>query len=108
MPTLADLLTYMGYDVTDDEIVNKNAERSLATAKQLVYGGVGKDVETYLPNDSRVTELVLIYADDLFSQRGLSAKVSNATRLLVHDTVQQLQLELRDAREAAATEEGAE
>ena len=108
MPTREDLLTYMGYDITDDEIVNKNADWALAAAIQLVHGGVGDDVDTYLPGDSRVTELVLIYAEDLYSQRGLSAKVSNATRLLVYDTVQQLQLELRDAREAAAAEEGAE
>lgn len=108
MPTREDLLTYMGYDITDDEIVNKNADRALATAKQLVYGGVGDDVDKYLPGDSRVTELALIYAEDLYSQRGLSAKVSNATRLLVQDSVLQLQMELRKAREATPAEEGAE
>lgn len=101
MPTLFDLLTYMGYDVTDDEVINKNADRALSTAIQLVHGGVGEDVETYLPGDSRVTELVLIYAEDLYSQRGLSAKVSNATRQLVRDTVLQLQMELRAAKEGA-------
>lgn len=101
MPTKDDLLTYMGYDVTDDEVVNKNATRALATAIKLVHGGVGEDVETHMAGDSRVTELVLIYAEDLFSQRGLSKKVSGATRALVHDTVQQLQLELRRKREEA-------
>lgn len=101
MPNKEDLLIYMGYDVTDDDVVNKNATRALATAIKLVHGGVGEDVETYLPDDSRVTELVLIYAEDLFSQRGLSKKVSGATRALVHDTVQQLQLELRRKREEA-------
>ncbi len=100
MPTLLDFLAYLGYDVTDDEVVNKNATRALNTAIALVHGGVGEDVETYLPGDSRVVELVLIYAEDLFSQRGLSKKVSNATRLLVHDTVQQLQMELRAVKEA--------
>lgn len=101
MPTLADFLAYLGYDVTDDEVVNKNATRALATAVQLLHGGVGEDVETFLPDDSRIMELVLIYAEDLYSQRGLPAKVSNATRRLVSDMEQQLRLELRRAKEAA-------
>ena len=101
MPTKEEFLTYMGYDVTDDEVVNQNATRSLATAIQLVRGGVGEDVETHMAGDSRVMELVLIYAEDLFSQRGLSKKVSGATRALVHDLVQQLQMELRRKREEA-------
>lgn len=102
MPTLLDFLAYLGFDVTDDELINRNATRALNTAIALVHGGVGDDVEQYLPDDSRVVELVLIYAEDLFSQRGLSKKVSNATRALVHDTVQQLQMELRAAKEAEA------
>lgn len=101
MPTLADFLAYLGYDVTDDEVVNKNATRALATAVQLLHGGVGEDVETFLPDDSRIMELVLIYAEDLYSQRGLPARVSNATRRLVSDMEQQLRLELRRAKEAA-------
>lgn len=101
MPTKEDLLIYMGYDVTDDEVVNRNATRALATAIQLVHGGVGEDVETYMPNDSRIVELVLIYAEDLYSQRGLAAKVTNATRRLVVDMELQLQLELKQAKEAA-------
>lgn len=100
MPTKDDLLTYMGYDVTDDEVVNKNATRALATAINLVHGAVGADVETYMPNDSRIVELVLIYAEDLFSQRGLAAKVSNATRRMVSDMELQLRLELAQAKGA--------
>lgn len=101
MPTVEDLLLYMGYDVTDDEVVNRNAARALATAVQLLHGGVGEDVETFLPDDSRITELVLIYAEDLYSQRGLPQKVSNATRRLVSDMELQLRLDLRRAKEAA-------
>ena len=59
---------------------------------------VGADVETLLPDDPRAKELVLIYTDDLYSQRGVSAKVSGATRNLVHSMELQLQMELRTAR----------
>ena len=98
---LEDFLQYLGYDVTDDELVNKNATRALNTAMRTVLGAVGDDVETYLPGDPRVAELVLIYADDLFSERGVSAKVSGATRRAVADMELQLRLELAAAKEAA-------
>lgn len=98
---LEDFLQYLGYDVTDDELVNKNATRALNTAKQTVLGAVGDDVEKYLPNDPRVAELVLIYADDLFSERGVSAKVSGAIRRAVADMELQLRMELAAAKEAA-------
>ena len=102
MPTLEEFLTYLGYDVTDDEVVNKNATRCLATAHMVLHGAVGEDVETFLPGDSRVTELVLVYAEDLFSQRGMAAKVTGATRRMVFDMEQQLKLELRRAKEEQA------
>ena len=100
MPTLDDARTYIGIDVTDDELINANVKRCLATATKTLHGAVGEDIDTYLPDDPRATELVLIYTDDLYSQRGVSAKVSGATRRLVADMEQQLRLELRKAREA--------
>lgn len=99
MPTLAEALAYMGIDYAD-EMSTANATRALATAVQFLHGAVGEDVETYLPNDPRVDELVLIYTDDLYSDRGVAAKVSGATRRLVADMELQLRLELRQAREA--------
>lgn len=102
MPTLEDVLLYLGIDVTDDPMVNANAERCRATAAQILRGAVGEDVETFLPSDPRVMELVLIYAEDLYSQRGMAAKVSGATRRLVADMELQLKMELRQAKEAAA------
>ena len=102
MPTLDDVRLYLGIDVTDDPVINANAARCLATATQILHGAVGADVDTYLPSDYRVHELVLIYAEDLYSQRGMAAKVSGATRRLVADMVLQLQTELQAAREAAA------
>ena len=101
MPTLDDARTYLGIDVTDDELVNANVKRCLATATKTLHGAVGEDVDKYLPDDPRATELVLIYTEDLYSQRGLNAKVSGATRKLVAGMEQQLLLELRQAKEAA-------
>ena len=100
MPTIEEALAYMGIDYAD-EVVTANARRALETAKAYLHGSVGADVEEYLPDDARVTELVLVYTDDLYSERGVSAKVSNATRRLVANTELQLRLELRRAKEEA-------
>ena len=99
MPTLDEALQYLGIDYAD-ATVTANVTRALATAEKVLHGAVGEDVETYLPDDSRVAELVLIYLDDLYSDRGVSAKVSGATRRLVADMELQLRLELRAAKEA--------
>ena len=104
MPTLQDALDYLGIDYADD-MVTANVTRALATAVQVLHGAVGEDVETYLPGDPRAAELALIYTDDLYSDRGVSAKVSGATRRLVADMELQLRLELRQAREEAQARE---
>lgn len=103
MVTLKDALLYLGYDEADmsDDVLSANVTRQMATAKQMLLGAVGKDVETYLPGDSRVDELQLIYLDDLHTNRGRSAKESNALRHSVHDMEQQLRIELAQAKEAA-------
>lgn len=100
MPTLDEALQYLGIDYAD-AMVTANVTRALATAKKVLHGAIGEDVETYLPDDSRVSELVLIYLDDLYSDRGVSAKVSGATRRLVADMELQLRLELRRKKEEA-------
>ena len=101
MPTIDEALQYLGIDYSDD-VVTANVTRALNTAQKVLHGAVGEDVETYLPDDSRVIELQLIYMEDLYSQRGIAAKVSNATRRMVFDMEQQLKLELRAAKEAAS------
>ena len=104
MPTIEQALFYKGLEpelYADDPVVRTNAERALKTAKQTVLGAVGDEVDTYLPEDPRVEELVLIYFDDLYSERGVSAIVSGAVRRLVFDMEQQLRLELARAKEAA-------
>lgn len=107
MPTIQEALLYKGMEpelYADDPVVQTNAARALRTARQTLLGAVGDDVETYLPDDPRVAELVLIYFDDLYSERGVSAKVAGAVRRLVFDMEQQLRLELARAKEARAKE----
>ena len=100
MVTTEEALRYLGIDYAD-EVVLINVSRALNSAIKILHGAVGEDVETYLPDDSRAKELTLIYLDDLYSDRGISSKVSNATRRLVSDMEWQLRLELRRAKEAA-------
>lgn len=107
MPTIEEALLYKGLEpeiYANDAVVMKNATRALNAAQQTVLGSVGEDVDTYLKDDPRIAELVLIYFDDLYSERGVSAKVSGATRRLVSDMEQQLRLELATAKAKAATE----
>jgi hypothetical protein len=101
VPTIEDALAYMGIDYPDD-VIRRNATRALSTAIKTLHGAVGEDVEQLLPNDERATEIVLMFTDDLYSQRGTSAKVTGATRQLVSDMIMQLQMELRTLREEAA------
>lgn len=99
MPTVEEALLYLSIDYAD-EVVTANVKRALETAKKLVHGSVGEDVEELMPNDSRVKELVLLYADDLYSNRGLSNKAIGSQRRLIADMEWQLRLELRQLREA--------
>lgn len=100
MPTVEDALAYLGIDYPDD-MIRKNVTRALATAVKTLHGAVGEDVETLMPEDSRAKELVLIFMDDLYSEKGVAAKVTGATRRMVADMIMQLQMELRTMREVA-------
>lgn len=97
MPTIEEALQYLGIDYAD-ALVTANVTRALNSAKKILHGSVGEDVETYLKDDARTKELILIYLDDLYSDRGVSAKTSNATRRLVAAMELQLRLELRRAK----------
>lgn len=104
MPTIEDFKAYCGIDYADD-MVTRNANRALGAAVQLLKGSIAADIDDVLPGDDRVAELVLIYAEDLYSGRGTlnsdSAKVSGATRRLVNDIETQLRMEYRLAKEGA-------
>lgn len=105
MLTIDDVKEHLGIDLADaDDVVEKNVQRAWAAAEKVMLGAVGDDVRQYLPDDSRVDELVLIYADDLYSERGVSAKVSNATRMLVSTMELQLRLELAAKKAKAGGE----
>lgn len=101
MPTYEEALEYLGIDYADD-VVKHNVTRAMATASKTLQGAVGSDVLKLMPDDERVKELTLIYTDDLYSTRGVAAKVSGATRQLVHTMELQLRLELRAMRKEAA------
>lgn len=101
MPTIDDALAYLGIDYPDD-LIRKNVTRAMATAKETVKEAVGTDLELLLPDDPQAAELVLIFTDDLYSERGVSAKVSGATRRMVADMVLHLQLKMQRLREGGS------
>lgn len=100
MPTVEEALIYLGIDYAD-EVVTANVTRALSSAIQTLHGSIGDDIEDYLPGDPRARELVLLYLDDLYTNRGLSNKAIGSERRLIRDMEWQLRLELRQAREAA-------
>ena len=97
MPTMEEVLDYLGIDYPD-KVVTNNVTRAMATAAKTLKGAVGADVLDLLPDDERVKELILIYTDDLYSTRGVAAKVSNAVRLSVATMELQVKLDLRAMR----------
>jgi hypothetical protein len=101
VPTIDDALAYLGIDYPDD-LIRKNVTRAMATAKETVKEAVGTDLELLLPDDPQAAELVLIFTDDLYSERGVSAKVSGATRRMVADMVLHLQLKMQRLREGGS------
>lgn len=103
-PTIEDLQAYCGIDYADD-MVKKNLTRALNTADATLKGAIGEDVDTVLPDDERAHTLVLIYGDDLYSNRGVfntdNAKVSGATRRMTNDLETQVRMEYRLKKEGA-------
>lgn len=99
MPTLQEALQYLGIDYADD-VITANVERAMRTAVATLHGSVGEDIESFMPDDPRTKELVLLYLDDLYSNRGLSNKAIGSQRRLIADMEWQLRLELRQLKEA--------
>lgn len=102
-PNIEDLKAYCGIDYAD-EMVEKNLTRALSTANATLKGAIGDDVQQLLPDYPVAHELVLIYGDDLYSNRGVfnsdNAKVSGATRRMTHDLEEQARMEYRKAKGA--------
>ena len=95
MPTIEEVLTYLGIDYADD-MVNKNVDRCILTADAYLKGSIGKDYPT---EDPRIKELALILISDLYDNRGIIEKVAGNVRRLVDDMSLQLRLELRSEGE---------
>ena len=90
MPTIEEVLAYLGIDYADD-MVNKNVERSIRTADFYLKGSIG---ENYPEDDPRVKELALIIIDELYNNRGMIEKVAGNVRRLFDDMSLQLKVEL--------------
>lgn len=103
MVELTDAKQYLGIDYADS-MVDANVARALNAAHQRMLGAVGSDVETYLPDDPRIDQLVLLYTSENYDERGASAKQNSARTRLAADLELQLRLELRAAKEAAGGE----
>lgn len=101
MVTYEEALVHLGIDYPD-ESTKQIVTQKLAAAIKTLRGAVGDDVETLMPDDERAKELVITYLDDLYSNRGVSAKVSGAVRRSVQAMELQLQMELRRLRKEAA------
>lgn len=97
MVTYEEALVHLGIDYPD-ESTKQIVTQKLAAAIKTLRGAVGEDVETLMPGDERAKELVITYLDDLYSNRGVSAKVSGAVRRSVQTMELQLTLELRARR----------
>ncbi len=95
MPTIEEVLAYLGIDYAD-EMINKNVERCITTADAYLKGSIGKNYPT---DDPRVKELALIFISDLYDNRGMIEKVAGNVRRLVDDMSLQLRLELRTKSE---------
>lgn len=91
MPTVNEVLDYLGIDYAD-EMITRNVERSISTADAYLKGAIGTDYPT---DDPRAKELALIFIADLYDNRGTIEKVSGNVRRLVDDFMLQLRLELR-------------
>jgi len=91
MPTVEDVLAYLGIDYADD-MVNRNIKRAIDVADSYLKGSIG---DNYPIDDPRAKELALIFISDLYDNRGMIEKVSGNIRRLVDDFSLQLRLELR-------------
>lgn len=100
MVTYEEALVHLGIDYPD-ESTQRIVSQKLAAAIATLHGAVGEDVEALMPGDERAKELVITYLDDLYSNRGVSAKVSGAVRRSVQTMELQLQMELRRRRKEA-------
>ena len=100
MVTINEAAQHIGIDYLDDEMTRANLGRALDSAIYRLYGAVGRDVETYLGDDPRVDQLVLIYTEEGYDNHPGSAKQDAAKNHLRDSIELQLKLELSILRES--------
>lgn len=89
--TLETLRDHLGIDY-EDPSTTRILTRLLLVADRYMVGALG---EEYPATDERVIQAQLMICDDLFSSRGVSDKVSGATRRLLDNLLLQVRMEMR-------------
>ena len=89
--TMETLRDHLGIDY-EDPSTSRILSRLLSLADRYMIGALGTG---YPAEDERVIQAQLMICDDLFSSRGVSDKVSGATRKLLDNLLLQVRLEMR-------------
>jgi len=90
MPTMDEVLIYLGIDYADD-MITANINRCINTADFYLKGSIGTNYPT---DDPRVKELALLFISDMYNNREMIEKSAGNVRRLVEDMSLQLRLEL--------------
>ena len=90
--TMETLRDHLGIDY-EDPSTSRILSRLLSLADRYMIGALGTG---YPVKDERVIQAQLMICDDLYSSRGVSDKVSGATRKLLDNLLLQVRLEMRE------------
>lgn len=102
MVTIEDAKAYLRIDEYEsDSMTESNVLRAMGAGHARMLGAVGSDVETYLPNDSRIDQLWLIYTQENYDGSSLSEKEIRALKRLRDDLEPQIRLDLLKAKREA-------
>ena len=102
MPTLEEILEYLGIDYADDA-VSRNAQRALDAAVGIVKGAVGDDVFDVLTDSEKLKEFTILHTADLYDERNTTTlKATAVNRRIVAVMELQLKMEYRRKKEESA------
>ncbi len=102
MPTLEEILEYLGIDYADDA-VSRNAQRALDAAVDIVKGAVGDDVYDILTDSEKLKEFTILHTADLYDERNTTTlKATAVNRRIVAVMELQLKMEYRRKKEESA------
>lgn len=102
MPTLEEILEYLGIDYADDA-VSRNAQRALDAAVGIVKGAVGDDVYDILTDSEKLKEFTILHTADLYDERNTTTlKATAVNRRIVAVMELQLKMEYRRKKEESA------